>query len=466
MKNFVMYSKEHHFSRMFIREKNCKSVFLAGFFLLLTGIMTAQSLLIDVSVSNTAPGASDVFNYKIRYRCASITEHCYNSTITYTIPDALEIISAPSPGGNITNVAVSGNTVTVSLASPPSAGAPAGALAAGSSGLFLTGVRFKCGTNGTPPVPVAGTPVNFTPAGLPVFSASAMSVTAAAPADVTTPTVSACVPPPGPIPPPTDLIKLIQNGVGGGSDVRGVVMPGENTYYYLNIPTHNASTVFTDMFPTGFHLVETSADFPNFFTGTGYKLEVFSNGTWWEITNGVLNRTYKGYQYWLGDFATGAPLLDDFGNDIGSTKMTKTFFNGSTSSWGSNITGFRITTGNMGLNPGLNTYFNFHVEDNVAAGDYENCVSVSRPGFSDLLRYCRGISAETALNIGKMEPKQWRRLLAAKRQSWHYNHRQFRAFAVVFSIFPDHQRCQRHSMVHTGTERTLQSRTRRWRFYY
>ncbi|HND88608.1 MAG TPA: hypothetical protein PK971_09775, partial [Saprospiraceae bacterium] len=107
-------------------------------FLFLAASAAGQSLLIDVSVSNTTPGPTTVFNYKIRYRCASITMHCLNSQIKYTIPDGMEIVNAPSIGGNITAVNVSGNTVTVSLASPPSAGAPAGALAAGSSGVFLT----------------------------------------------------------------------------------------------------------------------------------------------------------------------------------------------------------------------------------------------------------------------------------------------------------------------------------------
>ena len=108
--------------------------------------------------------------------------------------------------GNVASVTMTGNAVDIHLVSPPSAGAPAGALAAGASGILETTVKFKCGTNGVAPMPAAGSTVNFTV--LPTFTVTTGSVVAAAPPAVTVPVVSAC-PVSTPNPPATTISKTI-----------------------------------------------------------------------------------------------------------------------------------------------------------------------------------------------------------------------------------------------------------------
>ncbi|MCC7246938.1 MAG: hypothetical protein IT269_14740, partial [Saprospiraceae bacterium] len=343
------------------------------FWVVLPTLTSAQSVLIDVSVNNTTPASSTVFNYKIRYRCASITMHCFNSQITYTIPDALEIVNAPAPGGNITGVTVTGNTIVVSLASPPSAGAPAGALAAGSSGVFLTGVRFKCGTNGVAPVPPVGTLVNFTPAGRPVFTVTGSSATALAPADVTTPTVDVC-----PTPPTPPVAGNPAKTISTSGNVRGPALPGQEFFYSLVIPAHSSSLVFTDIQPDGINLTSVTG-----WPSPVIKCEVYSNGQWWDITNkyNAYNSTY-GISSWFSSHPVGTPLLDDAGNNIGSIRLSKTYANGTLAYYGSDWHGFRVTTPATGM-PQTNVYANSIADDNMAPGEYSNCLQSNNPAWTD-----------------------------------------------------------------------------------
>jgi protocatechuate 3,4-dioxygenase beta subunit len=251
---------------------------LLGIFMF-SGLMQAQSLLIDVSVNNTAPGPNDIVTYKVRYRCASITSHCFNSHITFTLPDAFDITNSPGVGGNVASVSMVGNAIDVYLVSPPSAGAPAGALAAGASGILETKVKFKCGTNGVAPMPPAGTTVNFT--ALPTFTVTGGSQTAVAPSPVTVPTVSSCPSAP-PNPPATNISKRV-----GANGNPVLIQPGAGNYFFIGVPAIASGTwTVTDDIPEGIYMKSLGS--PS--GGTCgilnmENLEVQIGGVWYSIFN-------------------------------------------------------------------------------------------------------------------------------------------------------------------------------------
>ncbi len=109
----------------------------------------APSLLIDMEVSNANPIPGETIIFTIRYRCGSLTEHCYNTKIVSALPAEMELIQQTLPGGNVSLVSVVGNAVSFNLSSP---GSPAGQLDAGTTGLVKIWSRFpNCGPS-TPPV--------------------------------------------------------------------------------------------------------------------------------------------------------------------------------------------------------------------------------------------------------------------------------------------------------------------------
>ena len=100
------------------------------------------NLLIDKQVSDSNPDPGETFTYTIRYRCASLTAHCFDAQISDTVPDGLTIASYSQPGGNVSAVSQSGNTITWDLES----GNVPNRLDAGSAGLIRIRVRFPaCG---------------------------------------------------------------------------------------------------------------------------------------------------------------------------------------------------------------------------------------------------------------------------------------------------------------------------------
>ncbi len=109
----------------------------------------APSLLIDVAVSNANPTPGEIVVFTIRYRCGSLTEHCYNTSILNALPSEMELIQYTLPGGNVSFSSAMGNNVTFNLSSP---GAPMGQLDAGTTGMVKVWARFpNCGPS-TPPM--------------------------------------------------------------------------------------------------------------------------------------------------------------------------------------------------------------------------------------------------------------------------------------------------------------------------
>ncbi|MEM7530919.1 MAG: SdrD B-like domain-containing protein [Chloroflexota bacterium] len=222
----------------------------------------APNLLIDKTVSNANPSAGEVFVYTIRYRCASLTEHCFNAQIVDDVSDDLTIVSHSQAGGNVVAVDENNNTITWDLAS----GNVPNRLDAGSAGLLRIRVRFpQCGTQS----PGAGSTLS----NVATFSEdSAGSVSSAANgADITVPTINSC---PGSAPPnPTDFEKRA-NG--------NWVSPGDiEIAYTIDIPTNPVTSTgtytVTDIFPDGYtlHTMDISDE-------TNIATEVQCDGVWYD----------------------------------------------------------------------------------------------------------------------------------------------------------------------------------------
>ncbi len=331
-----------------------------GAFLLMSTSLSAQSLLIDVTVSNTAPGASDVFTYKIRYRCASITQHCFNSHITFTMPAAYDIVSTPGTGGNVASVTMTGNAVDIYLVSPPSAGAPPGALAAGASGILETKVKFKCGVNGTPPMPAAGTTVNFTV--LPTFTVSTGSQVAVAPPAVTVPTVSACAPivPP---PPATNIAKA-----NSSSTPSGLIQTGGSSFYSFSIPALAAGENFfiEDDVPDG--ILPTNIALAN-------NVDVYVGGVWYSLAS--FGPSSYVWAAWINSVAEGAQLSATRISDGMLVPIPGCFRAGLSAT-----TLDRVRINLSGPRAAEVIYMEYTVDPNATPGTRINCLTTNNPAWT------------------------------------------------------------------------------------
>jgi hypothetical protein len=329
-------------------------------FFLMTSAISAQSLLIDVTTSNTTPTVNDVVVYKIRYRCASITNHCFNSQISFTLPDAFDIVSTPGTGGNVANVTMTGNAVVISLISPPSAGAPAGALAAGASGILETKVKFKCGTNGVAPMPVAGTTVNFTV--LPTFTATGGSQVAVAPPAVTVPTVSVC-PAPAPNPPATNISKAREAGFNG------LLQQGGGSYYAIGIPAMAAGEmwVLEDDVPPG--VLVTNINSGGNPTPT---IDVYVAGVWY--STGLI------WQSWITNNNT-----NNDGDQLFATRISDAMFVPVPGCFRVGLTTLgvdRIRMNVEGPRTASTTFMDLIIAQDAPPGTYINCVSSNNPAWT------------------------------------------------------------------------------------
>ncbi len=196
-------------------------------------VFAAPSLLLTKSASNTNPAPGDLVTFTMRYRCASLTEHCTNATVTDPIPSDMEIVSYSFSGGLIDDVNVAGNTITWDLQSP---GSPAGQLDAGSTGLLKVTARFPACSSA---VISAGTVTNTA-----TFAENSGSTNASV--DVTLASdVPVCATPP-PAPPATDLEKASDR-----FDDIDEVSPGGLEYFDFDFPASTAGYTATEVFPTG-----------------------------------------------------------------------------------------------------------------------------------------------------------------------------------------------------------------------
>ena len=184
----------------------------------------APHLLVDISLTNVTPGASEQFCYRIRYRCASVTEHCYGAYIEATLPIGVEVPALSGTGGNISSVTSSGTFATGVTVRIDFETSGLGYLEAGSSGAKRICGKWTC-DDGNPQNPSAGSMVNLVN---PVtFYENSGSVVAANPNDLTVPTFAACPAPPMTSP---DLDKY------SGEDESNYVQPN-GVYKYGIIPT-------------------------------------------------------------------------------------------------------------------------------------------------------------------------------------------------------------------------------------
>jgi hypothetical protein len=359
-----------------LRSFALKNLWTVALFFLMTTLATAQNLLIDVSVSNTTPSAGEVIKYKIRYRCASITNHCLNAHITFTLPDAYDIVSTPGTGGNVASVAMTGNVVDISLASPPSAGAPAGALAAGSSGILETKVKFKCGVNGVAPMPAAGATVNFT--ALPTFTVTGGSQTAVAPAPVTVPTVSSC-PASDPSPPATNISKRL--GSQNGSSV--LMQQGQgNQYYVIGIPAVASGTwTVTDDIPDGIYVTTLGGPAGGSCGNlTGMQnLEVQINGVWYSIFNFTGGYCGDKLGSWLNTYPNEGQQLYAYDALNGNLVIVPGCFH--TGATAPCIDKVRWT---FGPGPGGEMFINFNIASDAVPGPRSNCLTTDNPDWTTI----------------------------------------------------------------------------------
>ncbi len=334
-----------------------------------SNIYAQANLLIDVSSSNTTPATSEVFQYRIRYRCASIVEHCYNSNITFEIHPSLEVVNTPLAVGNVssinTTVSGTGTLFNVDLESPPSAGAPAGALAAGSTGTLMIGVKFKCEDDAGV---TAGSTVNLVQA--PIFYAedvggSSTTETASMPTAITVPTLAVCQTP------STAPTSPFQKRAGGGGDL--AVGPGNTWFFTIGVPAHTGSFQYIDDVPDGVKMWQFS-----YSSSIAWTVEVdCGSGTFHPIDG-----FGSGYG-WIHSVSAGDPLLDDNGVDTGCVCEQAGPFSDGSSELVADVRRIRVTspTGSVASD---SFYFNYFVDEDFPVGTYiQNCVTTNNPDWDD-----------------------------------------------------------------------------------
>lgn len=158
------------------------------------GHLQAPSLLVDVSVDNTTPGASQQWTYRIRYRCASVTEPCEDAYIDLTLPFGAGAAGLPGVGGNVSKVTKSGDETTGVYVRLDLQSSGLSYLEAGSSGAFTIIAKWECVPDGETQTPVAGSSINLVQPV--VFHEASTSLTANTPSAITVPGRNACPPPP------------------------------------------------------------------------------------------------------------------------------------------------------------------------------------------------------------------------------------------------------------------------------
>lgn len=187
----------------------------------------APNLLVDVQLDNPTPGASEQFCYKIRYRCASVTEHCEGAYIDLTLPlGALKTV-VPNAGGNISNVTVTGDETTGVYIRMDLQTTGETHLEAGSAGIIRICGKWTCDDGMAAQSPTAGTMENLvTPV---IFHEQGGDVTATDPTNITVPTFKAC-------PEPVQVSSEF-NKTGSSSQLLG-----SGGYYYWDISPKSPTT--------------------------------------------------------------------------------------------------------------------------------------------------------------------------------------------------------------------------------
>jgi len=270
--------------------------------------------------------------------------------------------------GNVYDVTTStdgtGTLFTVELRSPPSAGAPSGALAAGSTGSFKVGVRFKCEGE---TVETAGNLVDMVQ--LPVFTANdgedpptTTTETATAPTDVTVPTLKECVVPVTPI-------GSFRKTHSSSYPVTG---QGHWVYYIISVPVHNSSFQITDITPDGLRLA--NLDIP-----TGWTLEVDCGSGWHTVDN-----SWTSVTPWFESYNLGDPLLDENGVAIGcNVEQVGPYTDGSTYEV-AQIQQVRLTTPAGGIASLENLSLSYYADDDYPANTYvQNCATTDNVAWGD-----------------------------------------------------------------------------------
>lgn len=156
-------------------------------------LLMAASLLVDVVLDNTTPSANDEFCYRVRYRCASVTEHCFGAYIDMTLPMGVEIARLPREGGNIISVSTSGTSATGIYLRVDLQTNNLAYLEAGSAGAFKVCGSWPCEDDGIGQSPAAATSVNFVNSI--EFHENSSTQIATDPAALTVPTFTICPPP-------------------------------------------------------------------------------------------------------------------------------------------------------------------------------------------------------------------------------------------------------------------------------
>jgi uncharacterized repeat protein (TIGR01451 family) len=228
---------------------------LLGLWILLLGLLflginpayAAPSLLVDKRVNKTNPTAGEIFRYTIRYRCASLTEHCTSAQIVDAIPNDLVIHSYSPASGNIIDVNQNNNSLTWLFNDP---------LPAGSTGALYINVSFPaCGD--TPPSPVTNS-VSFSASNATMVNASAPTVTMAG-------TLNACPPPPDP--PTSDFRKTMESVRINGA---------ANSRIYSD-SSASADYVVEDYFPAGMIITRLDA------WSRGFEIQCGGTANWYTI---------------------------------------------------------------------------------------------------------------------------------------------------------------------------------------
>ncbi|MEM7531761.1 MAG: SdrD B-like domain-containing protein [Chloroflexota bacterium] len=186
----------------------------------------APNLRVTISANPTSVDPGDVVRYTIRYRCASLTEHCLNAQIVSTVPSGMDIGQYTRSGGLISAVNKVGNTITWSLQSP---GSPAGQLDAGSTGLIKIRTSFATCDGSSNPGSFTNS-VDFTATGA---STASDSVDVA----LTSSNLVSC---PDAPPATVDLVKDVDHSV---------VQLGGHGAWDIDVPSSSSVYTFTDDFP-------------------------------------------------------------------------------------------------------------------------------------------------------------------------------------------------------------------------
>lgn len=189
----------------------------------------APSLLVDVSLDNPAPGATDQWSYRIRYRCASVTEPCQDAYIDLTLPLGANSAGLPGVGGNVSKVTKSGDESTGVYVRLDLQSSGLSYLEAGSSGAFSIVAKWECVAEGETQTPTAGSSINLVnPV---VFHEASASLTATDPSSISVPVRNACPPPPS-----TSKDFTKKDNEGGAN-----IVQANGTFEYKIIPKSPAN---------------------------------------------------------------------------------------------------------------------------------------------------------------------------------------------------------------------------------